>query len=85
MTGYLVNVRIVESARKHGIRDEDTRHAVRLAIAEWRLDDNLTMCVGPARTGHLLEVGVLGIDSDDDEPVIVHAMLCRDRYLPRKP
>ena len=25
------------------------------------------MCVGPARTGHLLEVGVLGIDSDDDE------------------
>jgi hypothetical protein len=37
------------------------------------------MRVGPARDGDLLEVGVLGIDSDD--PVIVHAMLCRPQYL----
>jgi len=64
-------VRIAETARKHGIADEDSLHAVRNAIAQRRLDDDFTMRVGPARAGNLLEVGVLGIDSDD--PVIVHA------------
>jgi len=80
MTRYLVSVRIAEPARKHGIADEDMLHAVRNAIAQWRLDDGFTMRVGPARDGDLLEVGVLGIDSDD--PVIVHAMPCRPQYLP---
>ncbi len=73
---------IGESARKHGIADEDMLHAVRNAIAQWRLDDNFTMRVGPARVGDLLEVGVLGIDSDD--PVIVHAMPCRPQYMPHR-
>jgi hypothetical protein len=82
MTRYLVMVRIVESARKHGIADEDMRHSVRNAVAQWRLDDDFTMRVGPARDGDLLEVGVLGIDTDD--PVIVHAMRCRPRYLPHR-
>jgi len=63
-------------------RDEDSLHAVRNAIAQWRLDEDFTMRVGPARDGDLLEVGVLGIDSDD--PVIVHAMPCRPHYLPRR-
>jgi hypothetical protein len=50
-------------------------HAVRNAIAQWQLDEGFTMRVGPARDGNLLEIGVLGIDSDD--PVVVHAMPCR--------
>jgi hypothetical protein len=58
-------VRIAEPARKHGIADEDALHAVRNAIAQWRLDEGFTMRVGPARDGDLLEVGVLGLDSDD--------------------
>lgn len=37
------------------------------------------MRVGPARDGDLLEVGILGIDTDD--PVIVHAMGAPPRYL----
>ena len=82
MTRYLVGVRIAEPARKHGIADEDALHAVRNAIAQWRLDEDFTMRVGPARDGDLLEVGVLGIDSDD--PVIVHAMPCRSQYLPHR-
>jgi hypothetical protein len=57
-------------------------HAVRHAIAQWRLDDAFTMRVGPAHDGDLLEVGVLGIDSDD--PVIVHAMRARPPYLPHR-
>jgi hypothetical protein len=58
-------------------------HAARKAIAQWRLDDNFAMRVGPARVGDLLEVGVLGIDNDD--PVIVHAIPCRPQYIPATP
>ena len=75
-------MRIAETARKHGVRDDDILHAVRMAIAEWKLEDGLTMLVGPARDGGLLEVGVLGIDGDD--PVIIHAMRARPRYLPQR-
>lgn len=75
-------MRIAQTARKHDIADEEMLHAVRNAIAQWRLDDELTMRVGPARDGELLEVGVLGIDTDD--PVIVHAMRARTQYLPHR-
>jgi hypothetical protein len=75
-------VRIAETARKHGIADEDMLHAARNPIAQWQLDDDFTMRVGPARDGSLLEVGVLGIDTDD--PVTVHAMPCRPQYLPHR-
>ena len=75
-------MRIGQTARKHGIADEDMHHAVRNPIAQWQLDDEFTMRVGPARDGDLLEIGVLGIDSDD--PVIVHAMRARPQYLPHR-
>jgi hypothetical protein len=57
-------------------------HAVRNPIAQWRLDDDFTMRVGPARDDDLLEIGVLGIDTDD--PVVVHAMRARQQYLPHR-
>jgi hypothetical protein len=75
-------VRIAQTARKHGIADEDMFHALRNPIAQRRLDDDFTMRVGPARDGDLLEVGVLGIDTDD--PVIVRAMHGRPQYLPHR-
>jgi hypothetical protein len=50
--------------------------------AQWHLDDDFTMRVGPAQDGDLLEVGVLDIDTDD--PVIVHAMRARPQYLPHR-
>jgi hypothetical protein len=40
------------------------------------------MRVGPAHNGDPLEVGVLGIDTDD--PVIVHAMRARPQNLPHR-
>jgi hypothetical protein len=58
-------VRIGQTARKHSIADEDMLHAVRNPTAQWRLDDDFTMRVGPAHAGDLLEIGVLGIDTDD--------------------
>lgn len=75
-------LRTAVTARKHNVVDDDMLHAVRNPVAQWRLDDDLLMRTGPARDGQLLEIGVLGIDTDD--PVIVHAMRCRPRYLPHR-
>ena len=38
---------ILESARKHGVHDDDTLHAYRNPVRVFALDD-LTMLVGPA-------------------------------------
>jgi hypothetical protein len=78
VTRYLVIVRVAESARKHGIADEDMLHALRnvIRIAE---SDDFTMLIGPARDGRLLEVGVLGASGDD--PVVIHAMPVRPGFL----
>lgn len=75
-------MRIAQTARKHGIADDDMFHAVRNPIAQRQLDDDFMMRVGPARDGDLLEVGLLGVDTDD--PVIVHAMRARPQYLPHR-
>ncbi len=45
-----------------------------------QLDDDVTILIGPAADGSLLEIGVLGVDSED--PVIVHAMALRDKFHP---
>ena len=73
-------MRVAGAARKHQVGVDDMRHAVRNATVAWTADDAFTMLVGPDRTGDLLEIGVIGIDTDD--PVIVHAMRCRPRFLP---
>jgi hypothetical protein len=70
--------RIAESARRHGIADEDMLHAVRNAVATEDLDDGLTMFIGPARDATVLEVGVV---DGEDGPVIVHAMAARPKYV----
>lgn len=44
------------------------------------MDNDLTMLIGPARDGSLLEVGVLDIASDD--PVAIHAMPLRSKFYP---
>jgi hypothetical protein len=72
---------IAPSARKHGITDDDMRHALRNPLLVEDHDDGLTMFVGPARDGTPLEVGVADSDAG---PIIVHAMRARPRYLRRK-
>ena len=54
------------------------RHSLRYPLRVADLDDSLTMFVGPARDGTLLEVGVA--DSSGG-PIIVHAMRARPKYL----
>lgn len=72
-------MRIAESAHKHGISDEDIRHAVANAIRFHDLDEDLVMIVGPSASGTLIEVGI--VTADDDEPIVVHAMPARAKFL----
>jgi hypothetical protein len=72
---------IAPSARKHGIADDDMRHAFRNPVGVAELDDGLIMFIGPARDGTLVEVGVADSDAG---PVIVHAMRARPKFLLRK-
>ena len=70
---------VLDSARTHGITDEDMLHAYRNPIRVYVLDD-LTMLIGPDPTARLLEIGVGGGDGDGVE-FIVHAMPARAKFL----
>ena len=68
---------ILNSARKHGIEDEDMLHAYRYPIRVFDLGD-VAMLIGPDRDGRMLEVGVARADGVD---VVVHAMRARPKFL----
>ena len=68
---------ILESARKHGIANEDMIHAYHHPIRVLQLDD-LTMLIGPDRSTRLLEIG---ISTGEGVEFIDHAMLARPKYL----
>lgn len=72
-------MRIARSARRHGIDDEDILHALRNAIRSFDVDE-VTMLIGPARDGTLLELGVVELDEDD--PAVIHAMRLRPKFYP---
>jgi hypothetical protein len=71
-------MRIGEPARKHDLSDADMLHAVRNAMRRVIMDDDLTLLIGPASDGALLEIGVLDLDGDD--PVIIHGMALRTKF-----
>ncbi len=67
---------IADSARKHGVVDEDIEHAVRNAIRVVSQGDR-DLYIGADRTGRLLEVVTL---DDDGQPVAIHAMALRPAF-----
>ncbi len=71
-------MRIGGPARNHGDTDDDVRHAVRNAVRRITMGEDLTMLIGPAADGSLLEIGVLDVDGDD--PVAIHAMPLRPKF-----
>lgn len=72
-------MRIGRPASEHGVVEGDIRHAVRNAMRKVDLGEDLTMLIGPAADGSLLEIGVLDLNGDD--PVVIHAMaLCSKFY-----
>lgn len=68
------------SARKHGISDDDIRHAINNAVAAITQPEQpeFSMLIGPAANAELLEVGVI---ETDDQDYVIHAMPARDKYL----
>lgn len=71
---------ILPSARKHGVSDDDIRHAFENALAAITVPDrpDFTMIIGPDRSAQFLEVGVLASDDDD---YVIHAMPARMKYI----
>lgn len=69
---------IAASARKHGISDEDIRHAFTNPVRVFELDDGLVMLIGANTAAVLLEIGVVEATSGS---VVVHAMRAREKFL----
>ncbi len=72
-----------ESARKHGVSDEDIFHALDRALVEFDLGDDDSpmrrLVIGPDLAGNLLEIVVL--DFDDGREMAIHAMALRVKFL----
>ena len=69
---------IAESARRHGVGDEDIRHAYANPIRVFELDEGLTMIIGANRAAIIYEIGVVdGVPAAAD----AHAMKARDKFL----
>jgi hypothetical protein len=58
-------VRIIPSAREHGISDEDMLHAVRVPLRVIDLDEETTLYIGAGLNGALLEVVVADLETED--------------------
>jgi len=73
-------VEIRDSARKHGIADDDIAHAVDHALVVAEIDPDKTLYLGPDRAANLLEVVVVTRVGSD--PLAIHAMRMRKQYEP---
>ncbi len=69
---------IAGSARKHGVSNEDIRHAYANPIRVFDLDEGFTMIIGANKAAIVYEIGVVG---GVPAPVVVHAMKARDNFL----
>jgi len=71
-------VEVHPSARKHGIADEDIKHAAANAMTIDEQDDDTRLYLGPARSADLLEV--VTIVRVDGPELAIHAMRMRPKY-----
>jgi hypothetical protein len=76
----LTVVEIHPPARKHGVADEDIRHAIdhALAIEDAGEDPDRWLVIGPDRAANLLEVVVLV--TVEDVQLAIHAMRMRAQF-----
>lgn len=72
-------MRYLDSARKHGVADEDITHALRLPLRVIELDEVKTLVIGPDQTGRFLELVVADLEGDD--PRVIHAMPIRPKFI----
>jgi len=71
---------VIDSARRHGVSDEDMQHAFRNPVRTFLVGEDMTMVIGADAAGRMIEIGVV---ESRDEPglVIVHAMPARPQFL----
>ncbi len=69
---------IEDSARKHGVRDEDIDHVLRNPLRVVA-GEGRDLVIGADRSGRLLEVVILD-DDPNEEPVVIHAMPLRSKF-----
>ncbi len=56
------------------------QHAVRIAVRRVIMDEELTMLIGSASNGTLLELEIGILDIDGNDPVIIHPMPLRQKF-----
>ena len=66
------------AARKHGVAEEDIKHAIDHAMSIDDQDDDTRLYLGPARNADLLEV--VTIVREDGSELVIHAMKMRPKY-----
>lgn len=70
------------SARRHGVDDQDIRHAVEHLVVVADIDPDADppklLAIGPDRAGNLLEVVLLTLA--DGKLLVIHAMPLRRKY-----
>jgi hypothetical protein len=71
-------VEIADSARKHGVADEDIQHALRHPIRVVA-GSGRDLFIGSDLSGRLLEIVILD-DDPNEEPVVIHAMPLRPKF-----
>ena len=69
---------IYESARKHGVSDDDILRAIDFALLAAEEDDGKVLYLGPDQSGNLLEV--VTVRRDDATEIVIHAMKMRRMY-----
>jgi hypothetical protein len=70
---HLSRVEIHESARRHGVADEDIQHALAHTVIWVELGDDpwRYLLAGPDRAGNMLELVILDLGGDE---LVIHAM-----------
>jgi hypothetical protein len=71
-------VEIHESARRHGVAEEDIEHAVDQAMAIDDQDDDTRLYLGPDRSADMPEVVTIVRDAGTE--LAIHAMPMRPKY-----
>ena len=71
-------VEIADSARKHGVLDQDMQHAIRHPVRVVP-GDGRGLVIGADRSGRLLEVVILD-DDPEQEPIVIHPMTLRAKF-----
>jgi hypothetical protein len=73
-------VEVHDSARKHGVADENILHAIDHAMAfeDVGEDPDRWLLIGPDTAGNLREVVIM--IAAEAQPIVIHSMPMRDKY-----